>query len=237
MNDVTYLEQKVPTLYTALSVGSDAQNPVVYGVNSNAFVLKHNEIVEIVLNNLDTGSHPFHLHGHQVQVIARSAANAGIYDGKAANFPTVPMRRDTVKVMAGGYVVLRFKADNPDKSPPSMPVASPSGQTNAPANRPCTRLPVPLPHRMARRSRPDGHLHRSAGDAPADLDSARGPSERVSQGRSPDAGQRRRQHAEPPRLDRRQHRRPRQSVRVRSSLYSCRVTPSASRLADVHVLY
>ena len=117
MNDVTYLEQKVPTLYTALSVGSDAQNPAVYGVNSNAIVLKHNEIVEIVLNNLDTGNHPFHLHGHQFQVIARSAADAGIYDGSSGNFPSVPMRRDTVVVKAGGYVILRFKADNPDKYP------------------------------------------------------------------------------------------------------------------------
>ena len=115
MNGITYLEQKVPTIYTALSVGRDAQNPAVYGVNSNTFVVKHNEIVEIVLNNLDDGTHPFHLHGHQFQVVARSSPNAGKYGGSSGSLPAVPMRRDTVTVNQGGYVVLRYKADNPDK--------------------------------------------------------------------------------------------------------------------------
>lgn len=107
----------MPSLYTALSVGSDAQNPAVYGVNSNAFVLKQNEIVEIVVNNLHAGAHPFHLHGHEVQVVARSAADAGTYNGDSTNFPSVPMRRDTVAAFGNGYLVLRFKADTPDKCP------------------------------------------------------------------------------------------------------------------------
>lgn len=60
-NGITYVSPKVPTLYTALSVGELATNPVVYGSNTNSFVLKHNEVIEIVLNNLDPGKHPFHL--------------------------------------------------------------------------------------------------------------------------------------------------------------------------------
>ena len=140
MNGVTYLEQKVPTLYTALTTGQDAQNPVVYGTNSNSYVLKHNEIVEIVLNNLDNGPHPFHLHGHQVQVVARSGLNGGIYGGYSGNFPQTPMRRDVVVVQAGGYLVLRFKADNPDKYP-ACPI-----DDESPADHLCTRLPLPLPH-------------------------------------------------------------------------------------------
>ncbi len=152
MNNHTYLEQKVPTLYTALSVGSDAQNPLVYGVNSNSFVLKHNEVVEIVLNNLDTGSHPFHLHGHQVQVVARSGAGAGSYDGNSGSFPKVPMRRDTYSVNRKGYLVLRYKADNPDKSSACI-INDDRKLTNT------TRLSLPLPHRMARRSRPHSNVH------------------------------------------------------------------------------
>jgi iron transport multicopper oxidase len=116
INNVTYLPQKVPSLYTALSVGKQfSQNPIVYGVNSNPYVVNFGDVVEVVINNFTPGSHPWHLHGHKFQVVARSAANvlnSGIrYDGK--NLPAAPMRRDTVGVNNGGYVVLRFKADNP----------------------------------------------------------------------------------------------------------------------------
>ncbi|KAK5142597.1 hypothetical protein LTR04_002171 [Oleoguttula sp. CCFEE 6159] len=115
VNNVTYIGQKVPPLYTALTTGSSATNPAVYGVNSNAFVLKPNEVVEIVVNNHDTGNHPWHLHGHNFQVVARSAANVGDYPGAAAtaNAASSPVRRDTVTINTGGWAVLRFKADNP----------------------------------------------------------------------------------------------------------------------------
>jgi hypothetical protein len=59
INNVTYIPQTVPTLYTALSAGADVMNPIVYGVNSNAFVLKYGEVVEIVLINNDGGDHPW----------------------------------------------------------------------------------------------------------------------------------------------------------------------------------
>ncbi|KAF4633795.1 hypothetical protein G7Y89_g4316 [Cudoniella acicularis] len=116
-NNVTYIPQKVPSLYTALSAPADqVSNPVIYGVNSNAFVLPYNAIVEITLSNTDNGPHPFHLHSHQFQVIARSDPTA---DDTLLTPPTnvvppaTPMRRDTVLVNGGGYVILRFKADNP----------------------------------------------------------------------------------------------------------------------------
>jgi iron transport multicopper oxidase len=60
-NDITYVAPKVPTLYTALSAGDLATNPVIYGRDTNSFVLKHNQVIEIILNNLDPGKHPFHL--------------------------------------------------------------------------------------------------------------------------------------------------------------------------------
>ncbi|TKA51718.1 hypothetical protein B0A49_08949 [Cryomyces minteri] len=112
INGVSYIPQKVPALYTALTTGSDATNPKVYGTNGNAFVVKPGEVVEIVLNNHDGGGHPWHLHGHNFQVIARSGENAGTYPGNAAA-PAIPMRRDVVMVRKGGYVVIRYRADNP----------------------------------------------------------------------------------------------------------------------------
>ncbi|KAI9721851.1 MAG: hypothetical protein M1812_002187 [Candelaria pacifica] len=116
-NDVTYVLPKVPTLYTALSTGVSATNSEVYGSNTNAFVLRKDETVQIILNNDDPGKHPFHLHGHAFQVVYRSEEEAGVYNGTGSlEMPKVPMRRDVVLVRPNGNIVLRFKADNPDKS-------------------------------------------------------------------------------------------------------------------------
>jgi iron transport multicopper oxidase len=51
-----------------------------------------------------------HLHGHDFQVVARGP---GVWDGNTKNFPAVPMKRDVANVPANGYMVLRFRADNP----------------------------------------------------------------------------------------------------------------------------
>lgn len=111
-NDVTYVEPKVPTLYTVLSSGDNATNPVIYGSNTNSFVLDKDEVVEIILNNNDPGKHPFHLHGHAFQAVVRSEEEAGNYVANET-FPATPMRRDTILVRPNGNIVLRFKADNP----------------------------------------------------------------------------------------------------------------------------
>lgn len=115
-NNITYTSPNVPTLYTVMSAGDAATNPWAYGEYTHSFVLAHNEVVEIIVNNDDTGKHPFHLHGHQFQAVARSDENAGFYDPTVApqsTFPSTPMRRDTFVVRPQGYIVLRFRSDNP----------------------------------------------------------------------------------------------------------------------------
>lgn len=137
-NNITYLVQKVPSLFTAMRVGAAAENPVVYGMNANAFVVKGGQLVEIVINNYDSGDHPIHLHRHAALLVARAPgvytpppgeenhrhhrgssrqsktqANALGYDGDTAKMPRIPMRRDTWMVAAAGYTVIRFIADNP----------------------------------------------------------------------------------------------------------------------------
>lgn len=120
-NGITYLPPKVPTLYTVMSSGELASNPAIYGTHTNTFVLQYGEVVEIVLNNMDPGLHPFHLHGHTFQLISRSEgtedeSNPQIYDEKNPDhtkFPEHPMVRDTVMVNSNGFIVLRFKAENP----------------------------------------------------------------------------------------------------------------------------
>lgn len=115
-NGITYVTPKVPTLYTTLSTGANATNPAIYGTNTNSFVLAQNEVIEIILNNDDPGKHPFHLHGHAFQVVARSEEEAGFFNATNStqtDFAPVPMRRDTVLVRPNGYIVLRFQSDNP----------------------------------------------------------------------------------------------------------------------------
>ncbi|KJZ80330.1 hypothetical protein HIM_00180 [Hirsutella minnesotensis 3608] len=115
-NNITYVEPKVPSLYSALSAGELATNPAVYGEYTQPFVLKKGEVVQIVVNNLDPGRHPFHLHGHNFQAVYRSEEEAGTFkDAGVAEdkLPKVPMRRDTLVVWPNGNIVLRFRADNP----------------------------------------------------------------------------------------------------------------------------
>ncbi|KAL3445463.1 Cupredoxin [Aspergillus insuetus] len=113
-NKITYISPKVPSLYTTLSSGPAATDPTIYGRNTNAFILEKGEIVDIVLNNDDTGKHPFHLHGHGFQVITRSADNAGHFNASDKHeFPPVPMRRDTLLANPLGHFVIRSVADNP----------------------------------------------------------------------------------------------------------------------------
>jgi FtsP/CotA-like multicopper oxidase with cupredoxin domain len=76
--------------------------------------------VDIIINNLDDGAHPFHLHGYSFYVVAsyRSEHGWGSYNpfsnlGHEPNLNVVdPVRKDTVSVPRRGYVIIRFKADN-----------------------------------------------------------------------------------------------------------------------------
>ncbi|KAK3489749.1 Cupredoxin [Neurospora crassa] len=133
-NDITYVPPRVPTLYTVLSSPNSSSsssqdmdlttNPSIYGTYTHPFILSHNSIVQLVLNNLDSGRHPFHLHGHQFQILHRSGADEGTWSPSSSSSTssfstsngsnhTAPMRRDTLVVEPNGNAVIRFQADNP----------------------------------------------------------------------------------------------------------------------------
>ncbi|KKA24127.1 Ferro-O2-oxidoreductase [Rasamsonia emersonii CBS 393.64] len=92
--------------------------------------------VDLVVNNLDEGAHPFHLHGHNFYIVAihESTQGWGSYNPFLKNRPpglelssndndndedtdpydlTRAVLRDTVQIPRRGYAVLRFRADNP----------------------------------------------------------------------------------------------------------------------------
>lgn len=118
-NNITYTEAQVPTLYTVMSSPDELlNNPTIYGEYTNPFVLGHMQVVQIVVNNVDSGTHPFHMHGHEFQVISRSDAyeddDPTPFDpNNHEKFPKYPLRRDTAHVKPNGNMVIRFIADNP----------------------------------------------------------------------------------------------------------------------------
>ncbi|KAK9376557.1 Cupredoxin [Lipomyces chichibuensis] len=86
----------------------------VFGGNQNQYVINvpDYEVVDILINNLDDGSHPFHLHGYKFWVMGVGAGSFP-YNQYGNLNTTNPMRRDTVSVPAYGWALLRFVADNP----------------------------------------------------------------------------------------------------------------------------
>ena len=117
-NNITYVAPKVPTLLSVLSSGEHATDAKIYGSNTHSYVLQPHDIVEIVVNNQDSGRHPFHLHGHTFQVVQKSQAfeedEQEAYDpDNHEPFQKYPLIRDTVILEPFGYIVLRFRADNP----------------------------------------------------------------------------------------------------------------------------
>ncbi|KAI0063937.1 hypothetical protein BV25DRAFT_374174 [Artomyces pyxidatus] len=67
------------------------------------------QVVDIRVDNLDDGDHPFHLHGHRPWIMG---SGEGRYVGQALD-TTNPLRRDTVLIPAYSWLVLRFVTDNP----------------------------------------------------------------------------------------------------------------------------
>lgn len=119
-NNITYTPPKIPTLYTVYSAPKEyVLNSRIYGSNTNAIILEHNNVVEIVLNNDDDNRHNFHFHGHNFQIIEKGEPGTGHYnltesfDASKVYKNDYPMIRDTVFVEANSYLVLRFIADNP----------------------------------------------------------------------------------------------------------------------------
>lgn len=84
--------------------------------------------VQVAINSLDAMEHPFHMHGHSVQVVGwgpgrfdPSSSSGSVNTTSTTTSITAtttwnlanPLRRDTFTVPAQSHVVIRFLADNP----------------------------------------------------------------------------------------------------------------------------
>ncbi|KAG6473824.1 laccase-4-like [Zingiber officinale] len=91
-------------------------NNTMVGNGTKLVVLPFNASVELVMQDtsiLGTESHPLHLHGYNFFVVGQGSGN---FDPAKdpANFNLVdPVERNTIGVPAGGWVAIRFLADNP----------------------------------------------------------------------------------------------------------------------------
>ncbi|KAJ2908874.1 hypothetical protein GGI21_002449, partial [Coemansia aciculifera] len=116
-NNVTYASPLTPTLYSALSMGDMAMDERVYGPQAHAVVLKHLEVVELIVHNPSTLTHPLHLHGHSFQITEYGPADLQAPNNKTAapvvKNTGVPARRDTMSIPPAQYIKVRFRADNP----------------------------------------------------------------------------------------------------------------------------
>ncbi|EST05673.1 Multicopper oxidase, type 3 [Kalmanozyma brasiliensis GHG001] len=68
-------------------------------------------VMDVIINNLDEGEHPFHLHGYTPFLVGSGAGNFQ----EGANFSDTrvnPMRRDVFSVPPFSWMAFRFVADN-----------------------------------------------------------------------------------------------------------------------------
>ncbi|KAJ2553143.1 ferroxidase fet3 [Coemansia sp. RSA 1933] len=115
INSVTYKDPLVPTIFTALTTGQMAINPITYGPQTNTRIFRFDEVVEVLFWSSTVFPHPMHLHGHTFQVIEKGKTSdlTGDTVRRVPSSGYSPLRRDTVHVAEGEYAIVRFRANNP----------------------------------------------------------------------------------------------------------------------------
>lgn len=81
--------------------------------DSNQLVVVNDNITvfDLILNNYDDASHPFHLHGHVFWILGEG--DGSYISGVSQLNTTNPPRRDTLTLPGFGWVAIRFITDNP----------------------------------------------------------------------------------------------------------------------------
>lgn len=96
--------------------GTPPNNTKVINGTTKAVVVPFNTKVEVVLQDtsiLGAESHPLHLHGFNFYVVGQGFGNFNPKRDPAKFNLVDPVERNTVGVPSGGWVAIRFLADNP----------------------------------------------------------------------------------------------------------------------------
>jgi FtsP/CotA-like multicopper oxidase with cupredoxin domain len=121
INSTTWVPETIPTLNQAVAgLHADNSSFSASGLSTafdqtSQFVIAvpNYQVVDLLINSLDEGAHPFHLHGHQFWVMASDSTGYFNWSTYKDLNTTNPMRRDTLTIDAYGWALIRFKADNP----------------------------------------------------------------------------------------------------------------------------
>ncbi|KAF5390849.1 hypothetical protein D9757_004454 [Collybiopsis confluens] len=110
-----------PILARADSAPSSKE--LIYSINpiptniSSSLISSPSVVMDIVVNNLEDGPHPFHLHGHHFWPLYTYQAMIGPGSYRWDHPPTLPTTapalRDTFVIPAKGHVIFRVKFDTP----------------------------------------------------------------------------------------------------------------------------
>ena len=95
--------------------GTPPNNTLVTN-GTKVVVIPFNTSVEVVLQDtsiLGAESHPLHLHGYNFYVVGQGFGNFDPNNDPAKFNLVDPVERNTVGVPSGGWVAIRFQADNP----------------------------------------------------------------------------------------------------------------------------
>ncbi|KAG2093564.1 multi-copper oxidase laccase-like protein [Suillus cothurnatus] len=101
---------------------ADTTNPTILQMSklgiqttfdSNQLVVVNDNItvLDLILNNYDDASHPFHLHGHVFWILGEG--DGDYLPGVSQLNTTNPPRRDTLTLPGYGWIAIRFITDNP----------------------------------------------------------------------------------------------------------------------------
>ena len=106
---------KAYTFETTQHSSSSNSSVGAYYNDPDEMIVTNTEVVvmDVIINNLDEGEHPFHLHGFTPFLIGAGAGNFQAQDNP--NFSaarTNPMRRDVFSVPPFSWMAFRFIADN-----------------------------------------------------------------------------------------------------------------------------
>lgn len=101
---------------TPFNYTGNPPNNTIVSNGTKAVVVAYNTSVELVLQDtsiLGAESHPLHLHGFNFFVIGQGFGNYNPNKDPAKFNLVDPIERNTVGVPSGGWVAIRFLADNP----------------------------------------------------------------------------------------------------------------------------
>ncbi|KAM3071831.1 hypothetical protein ACMFMG_009688 [Clarireedia jacksonii] len=86
------------------------QNNYTYPEEWNVRNFGSNSSIRVIVNNPTPASHPMHLHGHNMQLLAEGPGN---YDGSSIVRSSNPQRRDVQMLRPYGHMVWQIVTDNP----------------------------------------------------------------------------------------------------------------------------